>query len=123
MGMAAENCCFAATVRNASAPFSFTGCLSRFTVQEVLATNKREFDMRLGKYLLAAAAASMTVAPAIAANPAASLSVAQPARAGSVTADQNEAVGGGILVAILAAAAVIVGIIIIADSDDDPDSP
>lgn len=79
--------------------------------------------MRLGKYLLAAAAASMSVAPAMAANPASSLSVTQSARAGSVTAKDSEAVGGGILVAILAAAAVIVGIVIVADSDDSPDSP
>jgi hypothetical protein len=74
--------------------------------------------MRLGKYLLAAAAASMTVAPAIAANPASIESV----RAGSVVKGDSEAVGGGILVAVLAAAAVIVGIVIVADSDDEPDS-
>lgn len=85
-------------------------------------TIKREFDMRLGKYLLAAAAASMAVSPAIAANPAASLSVSQSARAGSATDADSEARGGGIIVAVLAAAAIIAGIIIIADSDDDADS-
>jgi hypothetical protein len=81
--------------------------------------------MRLGKYLLAAAAASMSVAPAFAApvNPAASLSVAKSVRTGSATAENSDAVGGGIIVAVLAAAAVIVGIVIVADSDDDPDSP
>jgi hypothetical protein len=91
----------------------------------VLSDGNREFDMRLGKYLLTAAAATMAVAPvsAAAVNPAASLSVSQSARAGSATAQDSEAVGGGILIAILAAAAVIAGIIIVADSDDDPDSP
>lgn len=81
--------------------------------------------MRIGKFLLAAAAASMTVAPAMAANPAAGLSVSSSVRAGSVTANDSKlrGRGGGFIIAILAAAAVIVGIIIIVDSDDDPDSP
>lgn len=80
--------------------------------------------MKIAKLMLAAAAATMSVAPAIAApaNPAASLSVAKSVRAGSATAKDSEAVGGGIIVAVLAAAAVVVGIIIVADSDDDSDS-
>lgn len=81
--------------------------------------------MRLGKYLMAAAAATMAVAPAVAApvNPAAGLSVAQSVRAGSVTSKKNELAGGGVFIALIAAAAVIVGIIIVAKEDDSPDSP
>lgn len=81
--------------------------------------------MRISKYLMAAAVASMSVAPAMAApaSPAANLSVAKSARAGTSTVERNKAAGGGIIVAVLAAAAVIAGIIVIADSDDNPDSP
>jgi hypothetical protein len=88
-------------------------------------TFKREFDMRLGKYLMAAAAATMAVAPAMAApaNPAASLSVAKSARAGSPTAKNSDLAGGGVIVAIIAAALVIAGIIIVANEDDSPNSP
>ena len=80
--------------------------------------------MRLGKYLMAAAAATMAVAPAVAApaNPAASLSVAHSARAGSPTAKQNDLLGGGAFVAVIAAVAVIVGIIVVANEDDNPKS-
>lgn len=80
--------------------------------------------MRLGKYLMAAAAATMAVAPAVAApvNPAASLSVAKSVRAGKTTAKNNELAGGGIVIAIIAAAAVVAGIIIVADNDDSADS-
>ena len=87
--------------------------------------HKREFDMRLGKYLTAVAAATMAVAPAMAApaSPAASLSVSKSVRAGSTSAKKNELAGGGIIVAVVAAAAVIAGIVIVADSDDTPDSP
>jgi hypothetical protein len=76
--------------------------------------------MRLGKYLLTAAAATMAVAPAMAAP--ANLSVAHSVRSGSASADKNELAGGGIIVAVLAAAAVIAGIVIVADNDDDSDS-
>jgi len=81
--------------------------------------------MRISKYLMAAAAVSMTVAPAMAApaNPAATLSVAKSARAAKPVSAKEKAAGGGIIVAVLAAAAVIAGIVVIADSDDDPDSP
>jgi len=80
--------------------------------------------MRLGKYLLTAAAATMAVAPAMAApvNSAASLSVSKSVRTGSVSAKKNEVAGGGIIVAVLAAAAVVGGIVIVADNDDDSDS-
>ena len=78
--------------------------------------------MRLGKYLFAAAAVSMTVAPAMAANPAASLSVSKSVRASAPAAKKNGLAGGGILVAVLAAAAVVAGIVVVADSDDSADS-
>ena len=80
--------------------------------------------MRLGKYMMAAAAATMAVAPAVAApvNSAASLSVAKSVRTGSATAKKNNAAGGGIIIALLAAAAVGVGIYVVADSDDKADS-
>ena len=75
--------------------------------------------MRLGKYLMAAAAATMAVAPAVAApaNPAASLSVAKSVRAGSVSGKKNELAGGGILIAVLAVAAVAAGIVVVADDN------
>lgn len=82
--------------------------------------------MRLGKYLLAAAAASMAVVPAMAApaNPAASLSVAKSARAGSTSAKKNDLAGGGLIVAVLAAVAVGVGIYVAVDNGNgNPDSP
>lgn len=81
--------------------------------------------MRLGKYLMAAAAATMAVAPAVAApvNPAASLSVTKSARAGSPTAKNSDLLGGGAFVAIAAAIAVILGIVVVANEDDSPDSP
>jgi hypothetical protein len=80
--------------------------------------------MRIGNYLLAAAAATMAVAPAMAApaNPAASLSVAKSVRAGSTSAKKNELAGGGVIVAVIAAAAVVAGIVVVADEDDNPDS-
>ena len=81
--------------------------------------------MRLGKYLMAVAVATMAVAPVAAApvNPAASLSVAKSARVGSTAKNANDLAGGGIFVAIIAAIAVIVGIVVVADEDDKPNSP
>ena len=78
--------------------------------------------MRFNKFMLAAAAVTMTASPVLAANPAAKLSVAPAARA---SADQGESklAGGGFIVAALAAAAVIAGIIIVADNDDSAGSP
>lgn len=80
--------------------------------------------MRLGKYLMAAAAATMAVAPAVAApaNPAAGLSVAKSARAGSKATNQSDLAGGGFIVAIIAGVLVIVGIVVVADEDDSPRS-
>ena len=79
--------------------------------------------MRFKKFLLAAAAVSMTASPVLAANPAAKLSVAPASARASAKAGKSELAGGGIVVAIIAAAAVIAGIIIVADNDDDPNSP
>jgi hypothetical protein len=80
--------------------------------------------MRLAKYMMAAAAATLAVAPAVAApiNPAASLSVSKSVRTGSTSAKKNELAGGGVIIAVIAAAAVIAGIVIVADSDDTPAS-
>ena len=78
--------------------------------------------MGLKKYLATAAAVSLVAAPAMAANPASSLSVAKSARVGSASAKKNELAGGGVIVAIIAAAAVIAGIVIVANEDDDADS-
>ncbi|MFN3434434.1 MAG: hypothetical protein ACK4ZY_08530 [Sphingomonas sp.] len=73
---------------------------------------------------MAAAAATMAVAPAVAApaNPAASLSVAKSVRTGSASSKKNELAGGGIIIALVAAAAVVAGIVVVADSDDNADS-
>ena len=81
--------------------------------------------MRLGKYMMAAAAATMAVAPAMAApgNPASSLSVAHSARAGSKATNQSDLAGGGFIVAIIAGVLVIVGIVVVAQEDSKPKSP
>jgi len=81
--------------------------------------------MALGKYLLAAAAASLAITPAVAAsaNPAASLSVAKPARAGTKAGKDSQiaGLGGPIIFAVAAVAAVVVAIVLV-DDDDDSDS-
>ncbi|RDE06111.1 hypothetical protein DVW87_10025 [Sphingomonas aracearum] len=74
---------------------------------------------------MAAAAVSMSAAPALAApaNPAASLSVAKSVRAGTSAGKKNNVVAAGVIVAVLAAAAVAVGVVVVADDDgDDSDS-
>jgi hypothetical protein len=97
---------------------------ARFRASALGDEHKGSFNMRLGKYLLTAAAATMAVAPAMAApaNPAANLSVSKSVRAGAASAKKSDAAGSGIIVAVLAAAAVVAGIVIVADSDDDADS-
>ncbi len=79
--------------------------------------------MKFAKLMLAVAASSMAVAPAMAApvNPAASLSVAKSVRAGSATAKDSEAVGGGVLAALIVAAVAAIVVIAVVD-DDDADS-
>ena len=81
--------------------------------------------MRLGKYLMAVAAATMAVAPAIAApaNPASGLSIAPAARSGSSTDHESDLAGGGLIIALIAVGVVIAGIIVVADNNDNPRSP
>ncbi|CAN5350179.1 hypothetical protein BH09PSE4_BH09PSE4_20890 [soil metagenome] len=71
------------------------------------------------KFLMAAAALSLTASPvlAAAANPAAKLSIA-PARVGAKAGKSKAA--GGLLIALIAAAAVVAGIVIVASSSDSP---
>jgi hypothetical protein len=80
--------------------------------------------MRFGKYVAAFAAASLSVAPAMAAtvNPASSLSVSKSARVGVASKKKNELAGGGVIIAILAAAAVVAGIVVVADDNGTPSS-
>lgn len=78
--------------------------------------------MRLKNLMVAAVAVSMTASPVLAANPAASLSVAPASARASAEEGDSDLAGGGFLVAIIAAAAIIAGIIIIADNDDSPSS-
>lgn len=80
--------------------------------------------MRLAKMMMAVAACSLAVSPAIASSAASklSLSTSSAARASTDADRSNEAVGG-FLVPLLAVVAVIGGIIIAVDGDDEPDSP
>lgn len=97
---------------------------SRRHGMDLVTSLKREYDMRLGKYLMAAAAATMAVAPAVAApTSATSLASAKSARAGSLSANKSELAGGGGIVAVIAAVLVIIGIVIVADEKDSPRSP
>ena len=86
--------------------------------------------MKIAKYMLAAAAACMSLSPAVAAsaNPAASLSVAQSTRAGSAIDGDSRAVGGSLFIGVLAFAAAVVAIVLVVDDEDGdnggaPDSP
>lgn len=81
--------------------------------------------MRVGKFLMATAAAVMVASPAVAAtaNPAAKLSLSKSVRAGTPTAKKSQdQASSGIIIGVLAAAAVIAGIIVATDGDDDADS-
>lgn len=80
--------------------------------------------MRLAKMMLAAAACSLAMSPAVASTAASKLSLASAgkARASTVTGKSNEA-AGGFLIPLLAVAAIIGGIVIAVDGDDEPDSP
>ena len=81
--------------------------------------------MRLGKFFMAAAVATMAVAPAMAdpVNPAASLSISGPGRAGTPASHKGELAGGGFIIALIAAAAVIAGIVVVATNKNHPSSP
>jgi hypothetical protein len=86
----------------------------------------KEFEMRLGKNILAAAAAIAVIGSPIAAH--ASNAVSKPVtaevkRVGAAKKAENKLAGGsGLIVGIIAAAAVIGGIILLSD-DDNPSSP
>ena len=85
---------------------------------------KREFAMRVGKFIAAAVAATLAAAPALADNPASSLSLAPSARAGSTSNHhKDDLLGGGLIIAVVAAAAVIVGVGVGADDNGSPSSP
>lgn len=77
----------------------------------------------LSKISMSVAAAVLAIAPAMA-NPASSLSIAQP-RAATAT-DESNALGGGaagILAIAVGAAAIIAAIVAIDDDEDSPVSP
>lgn len=79
--------------------------------------------MGLSKILMAAAVATMSVTPAIAA-PANTAAVSDSIRAVSSTADSEEIRGSSVIVALLAAAAIIAGILLLASNNSDvPTSP
>lgn len=80
--------------------------------------------MRLAKILATAAMVSMTAAPAVAANGASKLSVAQSktVRASTNSRDANKAIASGAIIGVVAAAAIIGGIIIATDDGNDGDS-
>ncbi len=89
----------------------------------ILCFLKMEFVMNIGKYLMAAAAASLVVSPAIAQS-ASPVAVSDSIRASAVMGDSEELKGGSVLVALLAAAAIIGGILLLASNEDDtPTSP
>ena len=75
---------------------------------------------KTGKIMAAAAAATLSVAPAIAAP--ADLSVGHSARAASAHKGDSDLLGGGLIIAIIAGVAVVVGIVVIA-TNDKPKSP
>ncbi len=79
--------------------------------------------MGLSKYLMAAAAATMAVTPAIA-QTASPVAVSDSIRASAAVGDSEELKGGSVIVALLAAAAIIGGILLLASNEDDtPTSP
>lgn len=84
--------------------------------------------MKFGKLMLAVAASSMTVAPAMAAtsNPAAALSVSQTARTGSAAASDSKLAGGfgiGAIFAVLIVVGIGALVYLGEDQNDSPDSP
>ena len=80
--------------------------------------------MKFSRQLAAAAALSMAATPVAAAgNPAASLSIAKPARAASATGHRGNLEGGTGLIAVIGAIAVIVVILVVAGDNPKPKSP
>lgn len=78
--------------------------------------------MRISKFLVATAAASLVATPLMAQGSASKLSVA---RAGATmqNASNQEGDGSGVIIAIAAAAAVGLGIYVLVDNKDDDDLP
>lgn len=77
----------------------------------------------IGKVLASVAAAALVAAPVAAApNPAASLSVAHSARAGTATNNSSE-LRGGFVIPLVALVAVILGIIAATSGHERPRSP
>ena len=75
---------------------------------------------------VAALSMSMATVPAMAsaaANPAASLSVSNTARAGAVTANKNKAAGGGAIFAVAIVAGIVAIGVIAATKDDKVNTP
>lgn len=81
--------------------------------------------MRFKDLAIAAAALSMTAAPALAApaNPAASLSVSKSVRAASPSGKSNKLAGSSLIPAVLALAIVAGGIYIAVDDNNKSKSP
>lgn len=79
--------------------------------------------MRLAKMMMAAAAVSLAVSPAIASTAASklSLSSADAVRASTASGKSNQD-AGGFLIPLLAVVAVIGGVLVLIDEDDTPDS-
>lgn len=79
--------------------------------------------MRFAKALMAIAASSLAIAPAMA-NPASSLSVGSAKSVRAATgAGKSSEVAGGFLIPAIAIVAVITGVILVATDDDKSDSP
>jgi hypothetical protein len=82
-----------------------------------------EFVMGLSKYLMAAAAASLVVTPAIA-QTASPVAVSDSIRTSAVVSDSEDLRGSSVIVALLAAAAIIASILLLASNESDvPTSP
>ena len=72
-------------------------------------------------FLAGAAALTLMASPALAANPASSLSVAK-SRAATASSNKSELAGGGIFAAIILAGIAAIGVIAIVNDSDDSDS-
>jgi hypothetical protein len=72
-------------------------------------------------FLAGAAALTLMASPALAANPAASLSVAK-SRAATASSNKSELAGGGIFAAVILAGIAAIGVIAIVNDSDDSDS-
>lgn len=79
--------------------------------------------MGLSKYLMAAAAASLVVTPAIA-QTASPVAVSDSIRTSANVGDSEDIRGSSVIVALLALAAIVASILLLASNEDDtPTSP